>query len=306
MGIESIAAPVIGAAASSIFGGGGSGSSNQQASQAGTGQSWADIQKANELNKQNATWSQQQNQSSVDKALGQNRVNQTSDFGGITWEQDPTTGAWSQSMSLAPDQQGMLDALRGKQGSAINNLDTSGTFNVNSDYMNALKAQLQPGLDTARNTENARLAAMGLSSGSGEAWGTSQDALNRSSNDANQKAVLGGFDAYNTTQNQLRSNLGALNSTETGWKNNSSMPSFAQATAPQMGQITVNAPTNDLSGAMAADSATEQADKNKIAALLGKAGTEGLKWWNNAGSSSMPSNWSGDYYSNPNNDSYGW
>lgn len=303
----SVLGSVAGAATSSLLGGkdDSSGNSNAQASQAGTVQSWEDIQKANELNRQNATWSQQQNQAAADKALAQNRVNQTSDFGSSTWSQDPTTGAWSQTLALTPDQKTMLSSLRGQQSSAIGNLDTSGTFNVNSDYMNALKAQLQPGLDTARDAENARLAAMGLGTGSGSAWGTAQDALNRSSNDANQKAVLGGFQAYNTTQDQLRSNLGALNSTESGWKTNSSLPSFAQATAPMMGQITANAPTNDLSGAMAADAATVAANNNQLAALAGKAATSiyDSDWWNTAGSSSGSG---GGITGSINVPSYGW
>lgn len=354
----------IGGAAVSVVGGSlmnsdskSSGSSNAAASQAGSIQSWEDIQKANELNRQNATWSQQQNQaantaalgtnkesqlwaqglnqsaydaqsatnkSNADYVLGQNRTNMQTAGGGLTWSQDPTTGAWTQTSNLDPTSQTTLDALRGQHADAAGNLDTSGDFNVNGDYMAALKAQLQPGLDSTRDAENARLAAMGLGTGSGSAWGASQDALNRSSNDANQKAVLGGFDAWNTSQTGLRNNMASLMSGQTSLLGQaptqtaaqmSSLPGANAATvsspslaAAQMGQITANAPTNDLAGAMAADSATQQANNNQIAAILGKGGTEAIKWWNQQGNSdtSMPDNWSGDYYSNPNNDSYGW
>jgi len=353
----------IGGAAVSVVGGSllnkgkSSGSSNADASAAGSVQSWQDIQKANDLNRQNATWSQQQNQAAntaalgtnkdnqlwaqganqtsldaqnaanrdnADYVLGQNRTNMQTAGGGLTWEQDPTTGAWTQSSSLNPSAQNTLDALRGSYGTAAGNLDTGGGFNVNSDYMNAMKAQLQPGLDQTRNNENARLAAMGLASGSGSAWDSSQDTLNRSANDANQKAVLGGFDAWNTSQTGLRNNMATMMNGQTSLLGQAPTQGAAQmgglpgagaamVTAPnmaaaQMGQITANAPTNDLAGAMSADSATQQANNNQIAGVLGKAGGKAIDWWNQAGSSggSMPANWSGDYYSNPNNDSYGF
>lgn len=322
----------------SLLGGGSSGSSSgTQAAQAANTQSWEDIQKANELNRQNALWSQQQNQaantaalgtnkenqlwaqgvnqsafdaqnaanrSNADYVLGQNRTNMQTAGGGLTWSQDPTTGAWTQTSNLAPEAQATLDSLRGQYSTAAGNLDNTGTFNVNSDYMNALKAQLQPGLDTARNSENARLAAMGLASGSGSAWGTAQDALNRSANDANQKAVLGGFDAYNTTQAGLRSNMASLMSgqnsllgqapTQTAAQM-SSLPSANAATvssptlaAAQMGQITANAPTNNYySGAMS-DASSEAANNALLAKGLGTATTTVLNsdWWKNLGTGS--------------------
>lgn len=271
-------------------------------------QSWEDIERTNELNKQNALWSQQQNQASVNNALTQNRVDQTSDFGSIDWQQDPTTGAWSQKSSLAPELQGSLSALRDKYGEMIGGMESG--FNVNNDVMQAYRALQQPGLETARNKENARLAAMGLGTGSGQAWGLAQDTLNRSENDAEQKAILAGFDAWKDTQGNLRNNLGTMGNLESTWKSNSQMPSFAQAAAPQIGQITVGAPKNMTWEAAQADREAQQmgaygqaasgAGWGNVAGQIGQ-GVKGVAdygsqngWWGGSGGAN---DWTSNSYS---------
>lgn len=61
-----------------------------------------------------------------------NRPEQSNQYGRLTWSQDPTTGAWTQSNTLNPQQQEIFDAqqrLQGGlatiQGGVLGNLDTS-------------------------------------------------------------------------------------------------------------------------------------------------------------------------------------
>jgi len=205
-------------------------------------QSWSDINKVNELNRENQLWAQQQNVQANKDALAQNRVNQSSDFGNLTWSQDPTTGAWSQSSTLAPDMQANLDALRQQQGSAIGGLESG--FNVQGDVMNAYKALNDPLMQQSRDRENARLAAMGLNTGSGQAWLNSQQGINDAQTRNDQNAILQGFNAWKDVQSNNRSNLGQLTTTENAWKNNMGMPSYAQIAAPQVSASTVAQPEN--------------------------------------------------------------
>lgn len=276
----------IGGAAVATVGGAlmnkGSGGSNSgaQAAQGASAQSWEDIQKANELNRQNALWSQQQNQAAIDKAY------QGSSTGpwGTTGRVQNAQGGWETKTALNSADQAIVDAIRQKQAGGAGNLDTSGGFNVNSDYMRAYQAQQEPALAQARDTENARLAAMGLGTGSGAAWGTAQDALNRSANDAGQKAILAGHDAWTADQGTLRSNLGALNSTESA-KAGLVPNTINTGQAAQMGQITANAPTNNYySGAMS-DAASSAANNALLAKGLGAATTTAIDsdWWKNLG-----------------------
>jgi hypothetical protein len=212
--------------------------------------------------------------------------------------------------SLNATDQANLDAMRGKQGAAIGGMQTG--FNVNNDVMKAMQAQLQPGQDLARNKENARLAAMGLGSGSGSAWGNSQDALNRSQNDANQKAVLGGFDAWNTEQANNRANLAAGNAFSSNLHNNA--PTLL---TPQVAQPTVAQPQNRTFEGWAADqaqanrmynqdmdaaSAQAKGTQNIWGSVAGLAGNKDLMkgvtdWWNTPSSPTpSDSNWMSNNY----------
>lgn len=212
------------------------GSGSEAAGAAGQ-QSRDDIQWVNDLNRQNALWTQRQN-----------AVNQTTDFGSTSYDFDPETGRMTAKQSLAPEQQAMLEKLRDQQDTAIGGMESG--FNVNNDVMNAMRAQSAPLMQQQRAKENARLAAMGLATGSGSAWGTAQDALNRSDNDMEQKNILGGFNAWNQEQTNNRANLGALNATEQGWAGMA--PSLAP---PQVAATTVAQPTNKTFEGWAADQA---------------------------------------------------
>lgn len=206
------------AAEAGSAGGGGAG-----AAEAANQQSWYDIERANELNRKNALWAQQQN-----------LVDTTTDFGSTSYETDPVTGKITAKQSLAPEQQKMLEALRGQQATAIGGMESG--FNVNNDVMQAMRAQTEPLMQQQRDRENARLAAMGLSTGSGSAWSSAQDVLNRSANDMQQKNILAGFDAWNKEQANNRANLAGLNATESGWAGMAPKLSWSQVAAPNIMQ----------------------------------------------------------------------
>lgn len=274
---------VVGGIGGGLLGGGGKDkSSGGNASQAASVQSWQDIERANALNRSNAEWTQQQNQQSMDQALGQNRANQISDFGQLAWNRDPTTGAWTQTNRIAPGLSTSLDAVRGKYKDMVEGM--GGGFDTNSAVLQALRGQMQPGLDEARGKENARLAAMGLNTGSGSAWGSAQDALNRSQNDAEQKAILGAFQADQALRQSNRSDLGALAGLESTWNRNMQMPSFAQAQGAQMGQPVVAAPGNRTYEAAMADAQGKNAQAaswGKFGGALGEAAGNWIEdWWN--------------------------
>jgi len=216
--------------------------SPSSAAQAANQQSWTDINRVNQLNRENQLWAQQQNTQANKDALLQTRANQTSDFGSLNWEQDPTTGVWNMKQSLSPDLQAQLETLRGKQGDMIGSLESG--FNVNNDVMTAYKGLNDPMVQRARDAENARLAAMGMNAGSGQAWLNSQQSLNDAQTRSDQNAILQGFNAWKDTQSNARSNLGQLGSTASAWKADMQMPSYAQIAAPQVSASTVAQPEN--------------------------------------------------------------
>ena len=213
------------------------------AAQAAGQQSRSDIEWVNDLNRQNAQWAQKQN------AIGS-----TTDFGSTSYDIDPVTGQMISKQTLAPEQEAMLGQLRSKQGEAIGAMD-SNQFGVNNDVMNAYRAVNQPMLDQQRNKENARLAAMGLGTGSGSAWGTAQDSLNRNQVNSDQNAILQGNQAWLSGQQNNRANLAGLNSTEDMWQGNA-----PQLNNPQVAATTVAQPQNATMQGFALD----QAQANKI------------------------------------------
>ena len=195
---------------------------------------------ANSLNLSNADYAQAANQKSNDRAFDLSKQNQTSDFGTSTWTKDGANGNWQQTMSVSPEQKALLAALRSQELSATNSLENG--FNVDNDVMNAWRAQTAPAQKTQRDNENARLAAMGLATGSGSAWESAQDTLNRSDNDVEQKNVLNGYNAWLSSQANSRSNLAAAGNQETVMHNNSLMPDYTKLVAARQNQVTAQAP----------------------------------------------------------------
>ena len=177
---------------------------------------------ANDQNRQNMLWSQNQNKS----------YDQTNAFGN-TLGYD---AEGNQIQKFGGADQATLDALRGQRDSAIGGM--SNKFNVQGDVMNAYRALNDPLQQQSRDKENARLAAMGLSTGSGSAWENSQRSINDAQTRSDQNAILAGFQADQALQQSNRANLGALNTTQ-----NTLQSGLGQAAMPQIGSTTVNAPT---------------------------------------------------------------
>jgi hypothetical protein len=97
--------------------------------------------------------------------------------------------------------------------------------------MNAYRGVNQPLVDQQRNKENARLAAMGLGTGSGTAWGVAQDALNRNQVNSDQNAILQGFQADQALRTSNRADLGALGGVRQGVQSGLAQPDYAKQTA---------------------------------------------------------------------------
>lgn len=235
----SVAGAAIGAAGSII----GGGKSSKKAAKAQAASEAAQLRLAqlqNQWGRENAQWAVDtnrqttwENQDRIDRQTRANRPNQSSDFGNISWVEGDN-GIWSQTASLDPATKAMLGTLRGKQGEMIGGLETG--FDVDNSVMGAMRGLQAPELQERRDAENARLAAMGLSTGSGSAWETAQRGINDAESRADLQAILAGNNAWLQSQQNMRSNLAGLNATETGWNTNlNARPGFANAGVAQQG-----------------------------------------------------------------------
>lgn len=208
---------------------------NQAVSQ----QSWADIERTNDLNRANALWAQQQNQAAVDRAA----IDSSNAWGGVTRERDPVTGELKQTSALTGPWQNLVSQGAGQLGAMQGGL-SSDQFGINNDVFKAIQALSAPQLQQQRDRENARLAAMGLGTGSGQAWRTAQEALGSNENDMFNRNVLTGNQAWLAGQGNLRNNMAALMGVQQGIKGLGQQDVWAQATAPQMAAPQINAPKN--------------------------------------------------------------
>ena len=206
--------------------------SNQDYAQA---QNWESQLKAQGLNQQ-----------AIDNQTASNRLNTTNAFGGgVTYNPDGSV-----SQTLGAGDQGLMDTYNTKANEIMGGM--GGGFDVNGDVMNAYKAINQPLVDQQRNQENARLAAMGLATGSGTAWGSAQDALNRNQVNSDQNAILQGFNADQALRSSNRADLGALGGVRQGIQAGLAQPdywkqgNYAQITAPS--QQAVNSQIANVSG----------------------------------------------------------
>lgn len=211
----------------------------QQAGQQANQQSWSDINAVNALNRENATWTQQQNQAAQDR----NMIDSSNAWGGVTRERDPVTGELKQTSSLSGPWADIVGQGASQYGAMQGGL-SSDQFGINNDVFKAMQGLSAPQLETQRNRENARLAAMGLGTGSGQAWQSSQENLNNSENNMFNQNVLGANQAWLAGQGNLRSNMGSIMQGQQGLKGLSGQDAWAQATAPQMTQTTVATPEN--------------------------------------------------------------
>ena len=181
-----------------------------------------------------------QNQQRQMQMLQQNRPNQTSDFGSVTWSTD-ANGNPVQTSSLAPQLQEQLGTLRGKYGDMIGGLD-SGGFGVNNDVMGAIRGLQESGLSQNEAAQRARYAAMGIPLQS-TANDRGEQNLSRTRTDADLQAILAGNTAWQQGQANTRDNLQTMAGLETSWNTNmNNIPGYATGTAAQQGGFTANAP----------------------------------------------------------------
>jgi len=168
------------------------------------------------------------NKKAWEAGIQANRPTQNNPMGSTSWEQDPTTGEWTQNTTWNPQQQEIFNAQQGNQqtiankaGGMLGGLDTSQidlsqapampeVGGYNQQVIDTINALQQPGLDRARSAKEAQLAAMGVGTGTGRAWNTEQGNLGDTENRARMNAVLAGINQGNTEfgQGMLRHTTG--------------------------------------------------------------------------------------------------
>ena len=168
------------------------------------------------LANQQAKLAQDQQQQNIQAS----RPDQFGPSGSVTWEQDPTTGEWTQNTQFNPEEQAIYESQRegqgllsGKANEMIAGLDTgqidfSGAPEMptvggyDQRMIDTIRELQAPDLARRRGSQEARLAAMGLGTGSGNAWGEAQRSLGNAENDADLKAILAGIQQGNTAFGQ--------------------------------------------------------------------------------------------------------
>jgi hypothetical protein len=230
---------------------------------------------ANDLNRQNQEWAQGLNQQAIQDQIGQNRLSGTNAMG--TSMGFDENGNYTQT--LGEGDQALMDTLRGKSNEIMQGM--GGGFDVNGDVMNAYKAVNQPLVDQQRNKENARLAAMGLGTGSGTAWGTAQDALNRNQVNADQNAILQGFNADQALRTSNRADLSAMGGVRQNIQAGTATPDYWKAGSAGVSAPSVSGWTSNI-----ADVGTQGAgsvDANSALQYGQNAGQATQNQWNSIG-----------------------
>ena len=161
----------------------------------------------------------QQAQASNDAAwqtTSTSRPNQNSYFGSQYWNYD--NGRWTQTTQLSPEYQAYNNALIGANTDRANaasqfssalspvSLDGLAAMPENSQgavqqVIDAMRGLQSPALQRARESENARLAAMGITMGS-DAYNDTQRNLANQESDADLKAILAGTQEYGNVFNR--------------------------------------------------------------------------------------------------------
>ena len=136
------------------------------------------------------------------------RPNQVGPEGTNTWAKD-ANGNWLNTAAMTPERQQLYDTTNQKAQEQMAGFDTgqvdlSGAPAMptvgghNQQVIDTMRALQRPELDRARAAKEARMAAMGLGTGSGQAWDTEQTNLGQNENDADLKAILAGVNQGNT------------------------------------------------------------------------------------------------------------
>lgn len=175
----------------------------------------------------------QQYQSGVQATQAQtaaNRPNQSNPWANLSWNQDPTTGSWSQAVTLNPEEQAALTSQQGMQagrsataaglqGQVDSNLASPMDWGKFDPYTGANAARdqaitgaynqaasrLDPRFSQAQEGLNAQLASQGLDPTS-EAAQTAQGNLGRERNDAYSSAMNGAISQGTAAGNSIFQN----------------------------------------------------------------------------------------------------
>lgn len=216
----------------------------------------------------NAAVSGQQaaSQKAYDTTMQGIRSNQNNPMGSLTWQQDPTTGQWTQNVSFNQPQQDIFNQQQANQqqianmaGGMLGGLDTSQidlsqapalpTIGQYSQQATDLYNQLaQPQLDRQANAQRARAAAMGIPEFGSQAGTTMNqqlaDAASRSAMMGAQAGIQQGNTMFgqgmqlnqqgvNNILAQRQANLGQLSGLM-GLGQNMTSPAFAGYQSAQM------------------------------------------------------------------------
>jgi len=197
------------------------------------------------------------------------RPDQTGPEGSLDWSKDPTSGEWSQSVSLAPERQEIWDTLQGKTqeqlaGYDTNQVDLSGApampevGGYDQRSIDTIRALQAPDIQRREAADRQRRSAMGLSGGE-RITETSERNLADASSRADMQAILAGIQQGNTAFGQgmqrHQTGTGDIINQQTannqklgglmGQGNNFRLPQFAGVATPGM----TNAVNPDLMGA---------------------------------------------------------
>jgi hypothetical protein len=249
---------------------------------------------ANSTNRENQLWGQDLNQQALADQTSANRLSGTNAMG--TSMGFDANGNYTQT--LGAGDQANMDALRGKTGEIVAGMGQQ--FGVNNDVMNALRGQLQPGYDQNAAAQRARAAAMGGGFGSGNANAIMEDQLGRNFNDMNQKAVLGGQQAWMEGQNLMNNQLGAMNQTRSGIQAGTATPDYwkqgnyagvnaptAQGWQSSIGQVGAMNPDSAIQSGQVAGAGVQQG-WNQLGSQLGGLTSQGIDQWNKSGNTAAP------------------
>ena len=245
------------------------------------------------------------NQEAWQKNLQASRSNQSNPMGSMTWEQDPVTGQWTQNIKFNDQQQSNFNQqqanqgqLAGMMGSALGGYDTSQVDlsgapamptvgGYNEQAIATMRALQAPQLAQQRAAQDAKLAAMGLNTGSGQAWMNAQRAIGTNENNADMQAILAGIQQGNTEfgqgmqahnagvqdiLNQKQANLGQLSGLM-GLTQSLTSPQFSNYTTPQLGTVNAMDAYNKQYDSQLAQANAKNASKSGL--LGGLAGIAG-------------------------------
>ena len=209
-----------------------------------------------------------------------NRPDQYNAWGNNDVHQLPD-GTWTQTSSLSGQGQDIFNTASAGQRNLAGQLgQTSGAVQSVIDANMALQS---PMLQQARDKEQQRLAAMGITMGS-NAYNDTQRNLANSESDAYQKAILAGTQEYGNVYNRALQGTAGLSNLKDSLdptKHNTTLPAatgYTPANMYQAGMDTYNAGLAQQNADTAAQAAKTSGYMNLAGNVLGSNG-----FWNAAG-----------------------